>query len=65
MEHGHDEADALTQSNEADHDRHNDGQKPSDLIEDTGQHGAGDDAGENGSGSGDFLKAALLSYKNS
>ena len=60
MEHGHDEADALTQSNEADHDRNDDGQETHDFVQNTGKHGIGHDPGEDSSG-GLSLKATLLS----
>lgn len=59
--HTKNKANALAQSNKADHGRNDDGQQAHDLVEDTGQHGAGHDAGQSGSGSNDFLKATLLS----
>ena len=63
MQHTSDEANALTQSNEANHHGNDNGKQTNDLVKNTGQHGAGHDAGQSGGGSNDVLKAALLSQK--
>ena len=50
MQHVQDETDTLPESNEADHGGQHDRKQANDLVEDTGDHTAGDNGAE-GSGS--------------